>query len=168
VRPDVVVDEVEREFGVELDTEHRTVALAPEDVDVATLDAEEERGAEGDGRAAGGGELVHEGHDGGALVELEGEVQGSVAALEFGEQGWGVVAGLELVAGQELGGAGIGVVLGSAVQRKVKVNVGHIQDVSHLGVQLGQSEHALQHLHRRIVTSRTSKRSGTKGLAALA
>jgi len=59
------------------------VALAPADVVAAVLYAEEERGAEGDGRAAGGGELAHEGHDGGTLVDVV--VQGDEAASVFCE-----------------------------------------------------------------------------------
>jgi len=54
------------------------------------LDAEEERGAEGDGGAAGGGELAQEGHDSGAPVGLDDAVRGDESAVAvFGEQGGG-------------------------------------------------------------------------------
>jgi len=71
VRPDVVVKHLKCEQSVERDG-LCALALAPSNVDVAVLDAEEERGAEGDGGAAGGGELAPEGHCSGALVVVDG------------------------------------------------------------------------------------------------
>ena len=130
MRPDVVGEDGEGERDVERDVERdRWRVLADGAVDLAELDAEEERGAEGDGGAAGGGELAQEGHDGGALVGL-GAVQGNVAVLVFDEQGRAVVTD------QELGGGGIGVVRGSVVQRKAEANVSDVQDVPLLGVQV--------------------------------
>ena len=89
MRPDIVAQHFERELSVERHSLGHLVALAlaPANVDVAVLDAEEERGAEGDGGAAGGGELAQDGHDGGALVGL-GAVQGSAAERVFGEWCW--------------------------------------------------------------------------------
>ena len=49
-------------------------------------------------------------------------------------------------------------VLGCAVQRTAAVNVSDVQDVALLGVQLAQKDHALQHLHRRLVGGRIRKR----------
>ena len=90
--PDVVVEHLERERDVERDG-LCAVAVASADVDVTVLDAEEERGAKGDGGKVGGGELAHEGYDGGALVERDGVVEGNVAVDGLGEQGCRVVTG---------------------------------------------------------------------------
>ena len=97
MRPDVVVESLKREPSVERDG-LRAVALAAADVDLAGLDAEEERGAEGDGGAASGGELAQEGHDSGALVVPDGVVQGRVAVAVFSEQSTGVAADRSLIA----------------------------------------------------------------------
>jgi len=83
VRPNVVVQHFKSERDVERDG-RRGVALAP--VDETVLDAEEERGAEGDCGKASRGERTHEGHDGGALVGLDDVVQGNVTYSVFGEQ----------------------------------------------------------------------------------
>ena len=90
MRPDVVIQRGERELNVEGEASlrsHFALALVALVDDVAVLDAEEERGAEGDGLAAGGGELAHDVHDCGVLVGLDGVVQGNVAAVVFGEEG---------------------------------------------------------------------------------
>ena len=50
----------------------------------------------------------------------------------------------------------------SIVQRKGEAIVGDVQDVPLLSVHLGQNDHALQHLHRRLVDRRESKRSPPK------
>ena len=102
----------------------------------------------------GSGDLAQKVRDSGALVELDGVVQRNAVDVGLGEQGWVVVAD------QELGGSVIGVALGNVVHRKAEVNVSNVQDVPLLGVRLAKSEHALQHLHRRIVGF--SKRSPSK------
>jgi len=101
------------------------------------------------------GDGLHEGLDSVALVELEGAVLGSLVVEISDEQGVGVNAD------QELDGGGIEVSLGDDVQRKAEVNVGDVQDVPLLGVQLGQIEHALQHRNRRLPDGRLFKRSGS-------
>ena len=63
---------------------------------------------------------------------------------------------------QDLDGGRIGVELGCGVKRSAEVNVGDVQGVPLLGVQFGQKEHALQHLHRRLANCRESKRSAPK------
>ena len=82
----------------------------------------------------GSGELAHEGHDSGALAAIDGVVKRKLVVVVLGQQGWRVVTD------QERGGGGIGVHRGRAVQRKDEVNVGDVQDVTFLGVQLGQIE----------------------------
>ena len=57
----------------------------------------------------GGGELAQEVRDSWVVVKLESVVQRQGAFVRLGEQGWWVVTG------QELGGGGIGVELGSVV-----------------------------------------------------
>jgi len=91
VRPDsiyynIVVEVLKREQSVER-VGRRAVALAPAEADEAVLDAEEERGAEGDGGKASGGQRAQEGQDSGALVVQDGDVQGNAASLAFDEQG---------------------------------------------------------------------------------
>jgi len=76
VRPDVVVQLLKRELGVERD-DLCAVALAPADVDVAVLDAEEELGGK-----AGVGEIAHDGHDSGVHVILDGAVRGELVLSE--------------------------------------------------------------------------------------
>ena len=72
---------------------------------------------------AGSGELAQKAQDNGALAAQDGAVQGSAALLAFGEQGGGVVTD------QELDDDGIGVVMGSVVQRKAEFTAGDVQDV---------------------------------------
>ena len=78
VWPDIVVQNAE---GV-LRIKPRATTAAR--VNVAVLDAEEERGA-GDGGAAGGGERAQEGYDGGARIVVDGVVKRDVAGVCDGE-----------------------------------------------------------------------------------
>ena len=92
MRPDsiyynIVVEVLKREQSVERVGRRAAVALAPAEADEAVLDAEEERGAEGDGGKASGGQRAQEGQDSGALVVQDGDVQGNAASLAFDEQG---------------------------------------------------------------------------------
>ena len=106
MRPDVVVECLERSAGVERDG-----LCAPADVGVAVLDAEEELGTESYGGATGGGELAQDGCDSGFLVVVVGIGQRNNAFAALGKQGWRVVTR------QELDGGGIRVAIGSEAAR---------------------------------------------------